>query len=364
MAAIEIAVGGVLRIVVAVVFRFFQERSSMTKQIQRRQSQAVAQIDSDPRASVIGAWLRARKETTRRCYLEWLGNFAEWFKGRGLKISMTDTPADAVLDLASLGVAKANAVVQEWVDEQVARGTSRATYAKKYAAVRSFMRALMRAGMVEFVVDIDLPSHEPPSAITLARKYSKTKAAYNNLIAYLEPLATVENAAIEDVRDWAITRTMRDMGLRRTEVHQLDESDLNFEEGTVSILGKGRRKKQDVFLPSSLKGALLTWLQAKRAVGFDEGPLFCSLRGGGRLEIKTYNAILTRRMSEAGGLKLRPHDLRRIFATRAIKKFGLNQAKALTRHKHVSTLEIYDISQGEDLENMAEVAATDEEDET
>lgn len=317
--------------------------------------------EQDPRAAVIAAWLRARKETTRKCYLEWLGNFAEWFKGRGLKTSMTDAPADSVLDLASFGVAKANVIMQEWIDEQIAQGMTRATYAKKYAAVRSFMRALLRAGMVQFVVDVDLPAHEPPSAIAMAKRYSKTKIAYAKLITSLEPLATADAAQIEDVRDWAILRTMRDMGLRRVEVHRLDEEDLNFKEGTVSILGKGRRQKQEVHLPQGLQAVLLAWIAAKRAAGFESGPLFCSLRGGRRLDIKTYNAILTRRMLEAGGLKLRPHDLRRIFATRAIQKFGLNQAKALTRHKHVSTLEIYDISQGENLQEMAEVAASDDE---
>lgn len=316
-------------------------------------------LDLSDEQTIIETWLEARSEKTRVCYREWMGNFATWFASTGHRRPQSTTDAQAILDLVSLGPARANLLVQRWINEQVKIGLSRATYAKKYAAVRSFTRALCRAGACSFVIEAQLPRHEPPSAMARAKKWARLPEAYARLVAHLAALASREDAKPADVRDWAFVRTARDLGFRRIELQRMDLDDADFEANTVLVLGKGRRAKEEMPMPSSLVPVLKAWIRVRAELEPTSPAMFVSLRGGSRLDEKTFNAIVTARVREAG-VRLRPHDLRRIFSTRSIQDHGLNDAKALTRHRNVSTLEIYDISQGANLAAMAETVTRDQ----
>jgi integrase/recombinase XerC len=315
---------------------------------------------SNDEAEVMREWLEAKSEDTVRSYRVWLHSFVQWFTAEGLRRPESKTDGAAVLDLVALGELQANRVVQRWINRQVAVGVPRSTYAVKYAALRSFVRALKRAERSPFVIDVQLPRAEPPSPMERARKFAKVPAAYLKTVAMLERLAKRRDADPMDVRDWAIVRLARDLGFRKIEWWRLDVDDVVFDGDTVKVLGKGRKKKTEVPLPSSLVPVLRRWLKVRADLAADgERALFVSVRGGRRPARDTFYTIVRLR-SRAAGVKLTPHDMRRIHSTRSIQEFGLNRAKALTRHKNVATLEIYDLSQGAELAEMAEVVTRDE----
>ncbi len=322
--------------------------------------QRAGPILSREQQDILSDWLAAKSPDTVRCYRQWLATFATWLRGAGFAPSGPDHAA--VLAMMRLGPAKANWIFQRWANAQVEAGIPRTTYAKIYAAVRSLCKALKRAELVDFIPEAELPSIEPRDALATAEAFAGVPESYRKIIAGLDRLAAAADPDPGAVRDWALVRTGRALGLRRIELVRLDVGDVDLDKGIVRVLGKGRRTKVRVPLPLSLRIVLERWLEVRAAaIGRTTGPLFVSLRRnrGGRMDRGTINALITRRAAKLG-LHLEPHDLRRILGTRAIKELGLLRAKALTRHKNVATLEIYDLSHGEQLMADAEVAAAED----
>lgn len=315
----------------------------------------------DDVAEIMERWLLNKSPDTVRAYAQALRAFAGWF-AEHTKTKPLD-PAQAVIALCGMGRRRANLVVQRWVDDQIAAGKKRPTYHGRYAALRSFNRALVRADVVEFEIEAELPRPEPPTAVERNAKYRGVPKAYVAIVEHLS--AQVNAPEITDLarvgilRDLLIFRCGRELGLRRIEIHRLDMADVDLAANVVWITGKGRKRRQGVPIPSALAESLRLWMPVRREYcGGADGPLLPSLKQlGKRLERNSFNVMLNRR-AEAAGVKLTPHDLRRIFCTGAIKRFGVRDALPLTRHRSILTAEIYDISQGENLAAMAEEAAT------
>ena len=64
-------------------------------------------------------------------------------------------------------------------------------------------------------------------------------------------------------RDRAILRLLHDLALRRGEVTKLDLGDVNLQDRTISVLGKGRIQKETLALPDPTKAALVEWLEER-----------------------------------------------------------------------------------------------------
>lgn len=317
---------------------------------------------SGEQENIIAAWLEAKSPDTVRCYKQWLASFVGWMRDAGLLVDAEVADGDAILGLLSLGPAKANWILQRWINAQVAEGRPHTTYAKVYAAVRSFCTTLRNAGLADFVPSAQLPKAEPRSAIETKEKYGHVPPSYFAMREGLERMVTKDPGDVFAIRDLAILVTGRELGARRIEIVRFDVGDFDFQSCIYQTLRKGRRKKIRKPLPSSIVPILRGWMRVRsELIGKIAGPLFVSLRAGTgeRLKRGSINAIMTRR-AEQLGVKLTPHDLRRIFCTRAIQLYGLNRAKGLTDHKNVATLEIYDIAQGDQLAEMAEEVARDE----
>lgn len=101
------------------------------------------------------------------------------------------------------------------------------------------------------------------------------------------------------------------------------------------------------------------WLKVR---GKEPGPLFIGMHAkeGKRLSRDAVNKMLARRSAQFKTTpRLKPHDIRRVFCTGAIKKFGAYGAMVHTRHASVDTVMLYDLAAGENAE--AEAAQLDAE---
>ena len=66
-------------------------------------------------------------------------------------------------------------------------------------------------------------------------------------------------------------RFLHDMALRRAEAVGIDLADLDFEAGTVEVLGKGKTAKVRLTMPPPVRAAVTAWLDDR---GREPGPLF------------------------------------------------------------------------------------------
>lgn len=122
------------------------------------------------------------------------------------------------------------------------------------------------------------------------------------------------------MRDAAVVALVYGAGLRRHEAANLLLSDLNLEDATLRVLGKGNKERVNA-LHSRILEILDVWLSER---GLEPGPLFLRARKGNKLinepiSGQTVYDIIIRRYKEAGLKRLTPHDLRRTFATKLLE---------------------------------------------
>ncbi len=75
---------------------------------------------------------------------------------------------------------------------------------------------------------------------------------------------------VVDTRDKALLALMLGCGLRRAEVCGLTLADVSFNEGAITLIGKGNKERK-VYLPEAAMKFLLVWLNFR---GQENRPLF------------------------------------------------------------------------------------------
>jgi integrase/recombinase XerC len=207
------------------------------------------------------------------------------------------------------------------------------TINRRLAALRSLVKLATTFGLVGWVLEVE---GVPPQA------YRDTAGpgvpVFRRLISRLEGRTDAKA-----VRDRAVLRLLFDLALRRKEVVGLDVADLDWQAGTVAVLGKCKAEKVRLTLPAPTWAALDAWLAVR---GTTPGQLFTSLdparKGDGRL---TGGAVyaLVRRLGESEGVRVRPHGLRHS-AVKVALDAGLDvrQVRRFSRHARLDTLLVYD----------------------
>lgn len=152
-------------------------------------------------------------------------------------------------------------------------------------------------------------------------------------------------------RDAAIISLLYGAGLRREEAVSLNRDDLTWKRDAVIIRvrkAKGDREREVPLMGGPEKGAakiLRVWLRTR------EGPegILCAIdrvtqTQGKRLSAQSVYAVLERRSRQAGIECVRPHDLRRSFATKMLlKNTDINQVRLMLGHSQIETTKRYDV---------------------
>ena len=156
-------------------------------------------------------------------------------------------------------------------------------------------------------------------------------------------LAQPNQKAPTGLRHYCMIRLMCNLGLRASEMLNLESADIDWTSGKLHVKqGKGA-KDRILWLNDEDLETLGRWKQTRSdLVGHLSGPLFSTLKGE-RIDSRQLRAMIKRVARKAGIEKdVHPHLLRHTFATdlyRTTKNLRITQ-KALG-HAHVSTTEIY-----------------------
>ncbi|RDI74799.1 Site-specific recombinase XerD [Gaiella occulta] len=241
-------------------------------------------------------------ESTRRAYAGDLRDFAGWLRGRGTDLEGVDIRALSEYT-AELGRGR--------------RGLAPATIARRLAAVRSLLRFTLG------------PSRVPRGTISPRRPRRLPDAP--KLADVEETLAGVAGDGPLGLRNRALLELVYSCGLRSAEAVGLDLGDVDFEQESVHVLGKGG-KERVVPLGEEAAYAVALYLRDGRpalARGA-ENALFVSVRGR-RLD----TSVLRRLMRN-------PHRLRHAYATHLLEGGAdLRTIQELLGHASLSTTQIY-----------------------
>jgi len=211
----------------------------------------------------------------------------------------------------------------------------RSTVARKLSAVRSFYRFLEKRDLVR----------RNPAEVVVTPKRKKTLPRYLPVDDMFRMLEGMETETVFQLRDFAIVETLYSTGVRVSELAGLNWGDVDFEQGTVRVIGKGN-KERVVPIGSRALEALMTYrerLVREGAVGSARsGPLFLN-RYGRRLSVRFMGDMVSRASSRTVRSRpISPHGLRHTFATHMLDAGAdLRSVQELLGHASLSTTQRY-----------------------
>ncbi len=156
------------------------------------------------------------------------------------------------------------------------------------------------------------------------------------------PKALAAEAAVLEIRDRAIMELFYSSGLRLAELVGLDLKDIDLNDRTVRVLGKGS-KTRIVPVGAQAVTALRAWLQARAGVLDAGNPAVFTGRKGRRIGPRAVELRVAAWARRQGlDVKAYPHLFRHSFATHLLESSqDLRGVQELLGHANISTTQIY-----------------------
>jgi len=225
-------------------------------------------------------------------------------------------------------------LITDYLMKERNRGLSPASVSRQMVAIRMLHRFATEEGRLKEDVTEALDSPKLwkhlPEVLTVSEA---------------ESLLEAPGRKPQGIRDRAWLELMYATGLRASEVSDLRVGDVQFEEGTVRIFGKGSKERL-VPLGRQAAQAVRRYLQTVRPKWAARRPgdeaLFLS-KLGRKMSRQTVWAILKKNAKKAGIRKtIYPHILRHSFATHLLENGAdLRIVQELLGHSNISTTQIY-----------------------
>ena len=157
-------------------------------------------------------------------------------------------------------------------------------------------------------------------------------------------LVDIKDDSFLGIRDHAILELFYSSGLRLSELVNLKENDINFEDGIISVLGKGN-KERVVPLGSFASKAIKKWLKLRNnltGLAYEAEILFLR-KNGKKLSPRAIQYRLKFWAIKQGiPENIHPHLLRHSFASHLLQSSqDLRAVQELLGHENISTTQIY-----------------------
>ncbi|MDP8956684.1 MAG: site-specific tyrosine recombinase XerD [Actinomycetota bacterium] len=282
---------------------------------------------------------RGVSKNTLEAYRRDLTRYGAYLTSRGLADATDvdeETVAGFVRDLSD----------SEYSDGQRYRPSS---VARTLAAVRSFHRFLLREG--------DTPV-DPAEAVSRP-KVPRNLPRPLDMADVEAMLGAVSGGDIAAMRNRAILETLYGAGVRISELINLDVDDVDLDEGSVRVLGKGS-KERVVPLGKYAVAAVSAYLTRVRPMlaGSQSGAALFLNQRGGRLTRQGVTKILKAAADRAGVSKrVTPHSFRHSFATHLLEGGAdVRVVQELLGHATLTTTQVYTLVSGQRLRTEYEKA--------
>ena len=263
---------------------------------------------------------RGLSPNTLAAYRRDLARYRRFLSDRGI-----DDAADAAEEDVAAFVAHLSSSTHD--DGKPYRTSS---VARALAAVRSLYRFLAEEG--------DAPAD--PTAGVVRPRVPRTLPHPLSVDEVGRILDSPSGGTAPALRDAAILETLYGAGLRVSELVGLDVDDLDLEEGSVRVLGKGSKERR-IPIGKSAVHWLQRYLSIRKQFGNEAKPeLF--LHRGRSLSRQTAWSIVKTHAATAGVPDISPHTLRHSFGTHMMQHGADSRSvQALLGHSDISTTEIY-----------------------
>ena len=224
--------------------------------------------------------------------------------------------------------------IRSWIVILIEEGISNRTVNRKIASLKAFFKFLVKVQIIE------------SSPLLLHKKLKEPKKAQvpfsiNEIENVLDQYYNHDD--FESLRNYLIILLLYTTGIRRSELINLKEIDIDFENNTLKVLGK-RNKERYVPLLNSVKEVLINYLELKsiRYPSYSNEYVFITKKGVKVYETLVYRVVNSYFSKASSKLKKSPHILRHSFATHLLNEGAdLNSVKDLLGHSSLASTQVY-----------------------
>jgi integrase/recombinase XerC len=233
--------------------------------------------------------------------------------------------------------------VRGWMVSLLESGAASGTVHRKISALRSLFRYMRRHEMI---------STDPVAGLKLPKKSKKLPVfvAEDALGKLLDEFRFGDN--FSGLRDRTVVEFLYLTGMRRSELINLRDMDVDLSAGQVRVTGK-RGKQRIIPLSAGFVRSLRTYLAAREESGLSGNWFFVTGKGNKMYDKGVYN-LVTRYLAMVTTIeKKSPHVLRHTFATHMLNRGAdLNSIKELLGHASLSATQVYTHNTFEQLKKI------------
>jgi integrase/recombinase XerC len=219
---------------------------------------------------------------------------------------------------------------------------------RKLATLRKYFKFLLQEGDIKVNPTSRLTALKAPKnlpTVVDGAKLTNMLDDYSGLIF---------GSDFEGIRDKTVIELLFGTGMRLAEIVGVKQTDINFYEKTIKVLGK-RNKQRIIPLNNELVTQLKAYIAAKECENFHNNSLtFIVTTKGDNVYPKLIYLIVQKYLSNISTQnKKSPHVLRHTFATTLLNNGAdLNAIKELLGHANLSATQIYTHNSVERLKSI------------
>lgn len=246
-------------------------------------------------------------------------------------IEQFHTYLEKEFELTDLATAK-HQFIRTWIVSLMNSGLSPKSVNRKISSLRSFFKFLKRQGLIE----------ETPMTKITPPKQSKRLPVFVEQTSMNELLDKGDfGEGYKAGRDRLIVELFYSLGIRLSELINIRESDINFHNNTIKVLGK-RNKERIIPFTKELGESIKHFREIKSKLDFSKDYLLHTEKNKKLYEKLVYRVVNYYLSTVSTLTKKSPHVLRHTFATHMLNNGAdLNSIKELLGHASLSATEIY-----------------------
>ena len=223
--------------------------------------------------------------------------------------------------------------IRGWLAGMKTDSMSARTINRKISSLNALYKYLLRHGFVEKNPVRQLHAQRLPERLPVYLKEKETEVLFEELTF---------DEGFKGATDRLICELLYTTGMRRNELQELKEKDVEWSLNQLRILGKGNKERLVPVSPEFLS-VLTEYIAKKRELDEYDSQYLLNLATGKKLYAGYIYRVVTKYLGQATTLKKKsPHVLRHTFATHLLNNGANIQAiKDLLGHSSLAATQIY-----------------------
>jgi integrase/recombinase XerC len=233
-------------------------------------------------------------------------------------------------------------MIRNWIVDLVNQNISNRTINRKVSSLKTFYKYLQEINVITI----------NPLAKHKSLKIKKEPQIPFSFKEVENVLRNLNEDDFESLRNKLIIDLLFSTGIRRIELINIKEKDIDINFRVAKVLGKRNKERLVPLLPETLR-VLKKYLNLKSQEGYQNEFLLVTSKGNKIYETLVYRIINSYFSKVSAKVKRSPHILRHTFATELLNKGAdLNSVKELLGHSSLASTQVYTHNNLEQLKQV------------